>query len=131
MDISIQRIKIAGAIAIACTTFAAVVTGIYLSGAYLGYSFGQLILQCLPQFVPDTCSRQMHDQTSSRPVPLDHRAWEDRIARILGAALGFCFCSVALIIKTYLEAIKDAAGETNGWDICRASLLVRGSDILN
>jgi hypothetical protein len=114
MDISTQMIKIAGAIAIACTTVAAVIAVIYLSGAYLGYPFGQLILQCLPQFVPDTHNRQMHDQTPSQPVPFDHRTWEDRNARILGAALGFCFCSAALIIESYLEALKDAAGEPMG-----------------
>lgn len=124
MDIPTQMIKIAGVIAIACITFAAVVAVIYLSGAYLGYPFGQLILQCLPQFVPDRHNQQIHDQTSSQLVPFNRRAWEDRNARIFGAALGFCFCSAALIIESYLEAMKDAAGETSGWDIWRASAVL-------
>ncbi|KAJ5903150.1 hypothetical protein N7504_005533 [Penicillium tannophilum] len=124
MDIPAQMIKIAGAIAIACITFAAVVAVIYLSGAHLGYPFGQLILQCLPQFVPDRHSRQMYAQTSSQSIPFDYRTWEDRNARILGAALGFFFCSAALIIESYLETMKDAAGETSGWDIWRASAVL-------
>lgn len=126
MDISTQMIKIAGAIAIACTAFAVVVAVTYHLGAYLGYPFGQLILQCLPQLVPDTHNQQMHDQASYQPVPFDRRSWEDRNARILGATLGFFFCFAALIIESYLEGMKDAAGEANGWDIWRASaVLVR------
>ncbi|KAJ5092818.1 hypothetical protein N7456_008679 [Penicillium angulare] len=126
MDISTQMINIAGAISLSCTTFAIVAYVTYVTGASLGFIFGQFIIQAMPQAFPDTRNEHPQDQNPSQTVPLNYIFLQDRNARNIGAFLAFCFASVALMTEVYLEALKDVTGEADGWDIWRANgVLIR------